>query len=253
MAGRALLAGYHRYVAHVKATHIQIISLTRLPKLCIFKRDYIDGLAQDCSNYIANALELLQSCTKPSIYWSEENLVTVYLAVVGPRENGRHFTDIFKCIFLNEDKWISINISLKFVPKGKINNIPAFVQIMACRQPGDKQLSKQMMASLSTHICVTWPQWVMSSNARDGIFWLIWSIPNLLMPWFLNTLRLRQNGHHFADDLFKLIFFKENCCIFIEISLKYITNGPIYNNPALVQIMAWSQTVGKPLSEPIMA
>ena len=26
----------------------------------------IDGLAQDCSNSIANALELLQSCTKPS-------------------------------------------------------------------------------------------------------------------------------------------------------------------------------------------
>ena len=28
---------------------------------------YIDGLAQDCSNSIANALELLQSCVKPSI------------------------------------------------------------------------------------------------------------------------------------------------------------------------------------------
>ena len=27
----------------------------------------IDGLVQDCSNSIANALELLQSCTKPSI------------------------------------------------------------------------------------------------------------------------------------------------------------------------------------------
>ena len=30
--------------------------------------DYIDGLVQDCSNSIANALELVQSCTKPSIY-----------------------------------------------------------------------------------------------------------------------------------------------------------------------------------------
>ena len=28
---------------------------------------YIDGLVQDCSNSTANALELLQSCTKPSI------------------------------------------------------------------------------------------------------------------------------------------------------------------------------------------
>ena len=29
--------------------------------------DHIDGLVQDCSNSIANALELLQSCAKPSI------------------------------------------------------------------------------------------------------------------------------------------------------------------------------------------
>ena len=28
---------------------------------------YIDGLVQDCSNSSANALELLQFCTKPSI------------------------------------------------------------------------------------------------------------------------------------------------------------------------------------------
>ena len=28
----------------------------------------IDSLVQDCSNSIANALELLESCTKPSIY-----------------------------------------------------------------------------------------------------------------------------------------------------------------------------------------
>ena len=30
---------------------------------------YIDGLVQDCSNSIANAMELLQSCTKLSICW----------------------------------------------------------------------------------------------------------------------------------------------------------------------------------------
>ena len=32
---------------------------------------YIDGLVQDCSYPIANALELLQSCTKPSTYRSK--------------------------------------------------------------------------------------------------------------------------------------------------------------------------------------
>ena len=32
--------------------------------------------------------------------------------------------NIFKWIFLNENVSISIKISLKFVPKGPINNIP---------------------------------------------------------------------------------------------------------------------------------
>ena len=74
-----------------------------------------------------------------------------------PRPNR---DDIFKCIFLNENVWISIKISLKFVPKGPINNIPALVQIMAWRRWGDKPLSEPMMVSLPTHICVTRLQWV---------------------------------------------------------------------------------------------
>ena len=52
----------------------------------------------------------------------------------------------------------AIKISLKFVPKGPINNIPALVQIMAWRRPGDKPLSEPMMVSLLTHICTTRPQ-----------------------------------------------------------------------------------------------
>ena len=58
--------------------------------------------------------------------------------------------------------WIPIEISLKFVPKDLINNIPALVQIMAWRRPGNKPLSESMMVSLLTHVCVTWPQWVNS-------------------------------------------------------------------------------------------
>ena len=61
-------------------------------------------------------------------------------------QNGRHFPDdIFKCIFLNENVWIPLKISLKFVPTGPINNIPTLVQIMAGRRPGDKPLFEPMM------------------------------------------------------------------------------------------------------------
>ena len=89
----------------------------------------------------------------------------VWINTLGPRQNGRHFAnDIFKCIFLNENVWISIKISLKFVPKGPINNIPSLFQIMAWRRPGDKPLSEAMMVNLPTHICVTRPQWVKNSS-----------------------------------------------------------------------------------------
>ena len=73
-----------------------------------------------------------------------------------PGQNGRYFADdIFRCIFVNENVWISIKISLNFVPGGPINNIPSLVQIMAWRRPGDKPLSEPMMISLLTHIWAT--------------------------------------------------------------------------------------------------
>ena len=74
----------------------------------------------------------------------------LHLTHWGARQNGRHFADdIFKCIFLNENLWISIKISLKFVPKGPINNIPALVQVMAWRRSGDKPLSDPMMVKFT--------------------------------------------------------------------------------------------------------
>ena len=83
------------------------------------------------------------------------------LNTLRPRRNERHFADdIFKRIFFNENVWISTQISLKFVPKGPINNIPALVQIMAWHHSGDKSLFEPMMVSLPMHICVTRPQWV---------------------------------------------------------------------------------------------
>ena len=92
-----------------------------------------------------------------------------------PRQNGCYFADnIFKCIFLNENVRITIKISLKFVPKDPIKNIPALVQIMAWRRPGDKPLSEPMMVSLLTHICVTRPQWV-----KDKSLFFVTSIKNI--------------------------------------------------------------------------
>ena len=59
-----------------------------------------------------------------------------------PGQNGHHFADdIIRCIFMNGNFYILI-ISLKFVLKGPVNNIPSLVQIIAWHQPGDKPLSE---------------------------------------------------------------------------------------------------------------
>ena len=63
-----------------------------------------------------------------------------------PRQNGRHFPDdILKWIFLNENVWILNKVSLKFVTRTPINNIPALFQIVAWHRPGDKPLSEPVM------------------------------------------------------------------------------------------------------------
>ena len=106
-----------------------------------------------------------------------------------PRQDGRHFPDdMFKCIFLNEIVWIPIQISLKFVPKGSINNNPALFQIMAWRRPGDKPLSEPMMVISLTHICVTRPQWVnewMAWPTHSNFKW-IWqhTLPLSFLHWY---------------------------------------------------------------------
>ena len=53
--------------------------------------------------------------------------------------------DIFKSIFLNENDLISIQISLKLVPRSPIDNKAALVQVMAWRLTGDKPLPEPML------------------------------------------------------------------------------------------------------------
>ena len=82
------------------------------------------------------------------------------LNTLRPRYICRHCADNFKSISFNEKVSISLEMWLKFVPKVRINNIPAFVQMMVWHRPGKKSLSEPMMVSLLTHICVTRPQWM---------------------------------------------------------------------------------------------
>ena len=67
-----------------------------------------------------------------------------------------------------------------------------------------------------------------------------------------NTLKPRQNGRHFPDDIFDCIFLNENVRISLAILLKFVPRVRIIYIPALVPIMAWRRPGDKPLSEPMM-
>ena len=78
---------------------------------------------------------------------------------------------------------------------------------------------------------------------------LVWTV--LIFIQF-NSSSLGQNGHHFADDIFKCIFINEKFCISIQILQKFVPNGPINNKSALVQVMTWRWTGDKPLPETML-
>ena len=83
-------------------------------------------------------------------YWGRDKMTAIFQTTV---------SNAFSCMKIY---WFWLKISLNFIPKGPINDIPALVQIMAWRRPGDKPLSEPMVVALLTHICVTRPQWVKS-------------------------------------------------------------------------------------------
>ena len=108
------------------------------------------------------------------------------------------------------------------------------------RDYGSKKLIYGSVLKMAIILCRVYA-WLMSPQG--------YTVSTLLA---LNTLRPRRNEQHFADDIFKRIFFNENDWISIKISLKVVPKGPIKNIPVLVQIMAWCRSGNKPLSESMM-
>ena len=179
-----------------------------------------------------------------------------------PRQNEQHFADdIFKRIFFNENVWISIKISLKFVPKGPINNIPALVQIMAWRRSGDKPLSDPMMVSLPTHIIY----------ASLGLNELTISCYHFKNIWWSDISYQHSSNGELIISVVHMGTMYCCCCSFLFLIALVLTatipsitvcatilliekslcsvNGVLL---ILVQIMAWHRWDGKPLFETIM-
>ena len=140
------------------------------------------------SSYVLNTVNFMNSRYIRRIMHYPMFLVyvcgLVTINTLRPRQNGCHFSkELFTYIFLTENVWISIRISLKFVPKVPIDNKPALVQIMIWHWTGEKPLSNYQTndgpISLM-HVCVTLPQWViwplyLSLGQSHNYDYLIWS------------------------------------------------------------------------------
>ena len=174
MADRTLLAGYPRYVdgkwiemsvCLMKQSDDDIRLIThwgRTTHICVNNltitgsdNDLSPGRYQDiiwtqCWDMVISTIrnELQWNCHQNQCIFNQEsafeNVVWKKVAILSrpqyvnplrPRQNGRHFADdIFKCIFLNESVLIPIKISMKFVPKGPINNIYKCIYLLDVRE-----------------------------------------------------------------------------------------------------------------------
>ena len=162
--GTTRMEPYHTIVVTATKLKIRCNQLMPGPRFNIkissyqYRKSHCGDKTVVRSSYLHNGISYTGKMT--SLYWIRALIFIgnigypseIYLNTLRPRQNGRHFPDdTFKCIFLNENVWISIKISPKFVPGGPNNNFPALVQIMAWRRPGDKPSSELMMVSYMHH------------------------------------------------------------------------------------------------------
>ena len=94
---------------------------------------------------------------------------------------------------------------------------------MAWRQPGDKSLSKPMMGSLLTHICVTGPQWF---NTMSNTLHFLMSCVGL---W--GRVPRKCRGFNIFCLLHPDVVFLEPTFFYqVCLSCQYLQNEPIYKS-----------------------
>ena len=120
-------------------------------------------------------------------------------------------------------RWSGI-IPVIFAPDwGQLGCVSILTVIECCRwEPGGHLNIKMSSYQYRDLYIETGPcqlqrnQWFPSSHPVSNI------VSSLYHSIHVITLRLRQNGRRFADDIFKRIFFNENVRISIKISLKFV-------------------------------
>ena len=105
-----------------------------------FSKAIINSLSLTCFSFISFYSELT------SLYISTPYTYQVW--IYNSIYDMKLTDDIFKSIF-NEGVWISITISLKFIPKGPIDYKSALVQVVAWHRTGEKPLPESVLTQFT--------------------------------------------------------------------------------------------------------
>ena len=121
------------------------------------------------------------------------------------------------------------------------------IATILCRQNAFENIVCKMATIFTRLQCVKYSQ-ILSTTPVITIMWdnsyhMVYSWA-LMFSWtrlITSTLRRRQDGRRFPDDIFKCIFLNENDKIPIQISIKFVPRSPIDNKPAPIHylIQCW--------------
>ena len=125
--------------------------------------------------------------------------------------------------------WINAGILLTQPLGTNFSEILIKIHIFSFNKIHLKMLPAKIAAILSLPQCV----------GDDSVDQCICIFVSLCLNVHGNSCPPGQNGWHIADYIFKCIFMNEKFCILVEISLKFVTKGPIDNKSEWVQVMAW--------------
>ena len=140
---------------------------------------------------------------------------------ISRRQNGWNFSDnIFKCILVNENHFISIQISLKFVHKGSSYHKSALVQIKTWRQIADTPLLQPSvdrdvwhnMASLSNNDAKLFvKKWTRKTNdyllslsvrdERSGMFLIRYCLSPIQIVWWFTFSRVEVRNYEVPETI----------------------------------------------------
>ena len=141
----------------------------------------LTGLVQNCSNSMTNALELLQSCTKPVNNLAADNgagpsvgsvmtkfradlYVNTSLVLKGLTYWGwDKMADVFQMTFSNAFSWIKMyEFLLRFhwslFLRVQLTIFQHWLRLWLGAEQATSHNLNQLWSSLLTHICITWPQ-----------------------------------------------------------------------------------------------